>query len=275
LAEARTGQHGDVHRDVSCHLELSLSGPAELVFAVAVARGLPLVDELLDVRVEGAPASVSEVLDDQGTRLHRLAAEGSLVVLDYRARLEGLADPAPVVELDRLRFLRQSRYCEADRLAPTAAAEFAGLSGAPLLAAVVEWVNGRISYVSGSSTGTDSALDTLLARRGVCRDFAHLCIALLRSLGVPARLAAVYAPGLSPMEFHAVCEALVDGAWWVVDATRLAPRQSLVRIATGRDAADTAFLTSLGAPVALTAVEVSAVAERFELDDQAALTQLR
>lgn len=140
---------------------------------------------------------------------------------------------------------------------------------------MVAWVHERIAYVSGSSTGTDSALDTLLARQGVCRDFAHLSIALLRALGVPARLAAVYAPGLSPMEFHAVCEALVDGAWWVVDATQLAPRQSLLRVATGRDAADTAFLTSFGAAVTLDAIEVTAVADDFALDDQATLTQLR
>ena len=134
----------------------------------------------------------------------------------------------------------------ADSLTPTAAAEFAGLTGPALLFSVAEWVNQRIAYVSGSSTGTDSALDTLLARRGVCRDFAHLVIALLRALGVPARLAAVYAPGLSPMEFHAVAEALVDDQWWAVDATRLAPRRSLVRVATGGSAADTAFLSSFG-----------------------------
>ena len=140
---------------------------------------------------------------------------------------------------------------------------------------MVAWVNQRIAYVSGSSTGTDSALNTLLARQGVCRDFAHLSIALLRALGVPARLASVYAPGLSPMEFHAVCEALVDGTWWVVDATQLAPRRSLLRVATGRDAADTAFLTSLGAPVELTAIEVTAVADVFVLDNQSELVQLR
>ena len=197
------------------------------------------------------------------------------VVLDYAATADGLAEPAPVDDLDRLCYLRQSRYCESDTLAPTAAAEFTDLAGTSLLAAVVEWVHDRIAYVSGASVATDSALDTLLARQGVCRDFAHLSIALLRALGVPARLAAVYAPGLSPMEFHAVCEAMVDDAWWVVDATRLAPRQSLLRVATGRDAADTAFLTSFGAPVGLTALEVIAVAGQFELDDPSRLTRLR
>lgn len=262
-------------RSVSCQLELRVAGPAELVFSVAVARGVPLVTETLRVTSDGAPVTASGLVAGHGTLLHRLDVGAGTVVLDYAAVAEGLAEPEPVTELDRLSYLRQSRYCESDRLAPTAAAEFAGLTGTGLLAAVVDWVHERIAYVSGSSAGTDSALDTLLARRGVCRDFAHLAIALLRALGVPARLASVYAPGLSPMEFHAVCEALVDGVWWVVDATGRAPRRSLLRVATGRDAADTAFLTSFGAPVELVGLEVSAVVEEFILDDQATLTRLR
>ena len=91
---------------------------------------------------------------------------------------------------------------------PTAASEFAGLRGSELLQAVISWVNEQLTYVTGSSLPTDGAVRTLLGRQGVCRDFAHLSIALLRALNVPARLAAVYAPGLSPMEFHAVAEAL-------------------------------------------------------------------
>jgi transglutaminase-like putative cysteine protease len=77
------------------------------------------------------------------------------------------------------------------------------------------------------------------------------------------------------MEFHAVAEALVDGRWWVVDATRLAPRQSLLRVATGRDAADTAFLTNFGAATQLNQLEVTAVVDDFALDDTSKLTQLR
>ena len=111
---------------------------------------------------------------------------------------------------------------------------------------VADWVNRRLIYTSGASRPVDTAVDTLLAGQGVCRDYAHLTITLLRALEVPARLVAVYAPGLSPMDFHAVVEADVDGTWCVVDSTRLAPTSSLVRICSGRDAADTAFLTTLG-----------------------------
>ena len=154
-------------------------------------------------------------------------------------------------------------------------AEFAGLEGAPLLDAVSSWVGTELSYVPGWSQPTDGAVETLLARQGVCRDYAHLVIALLRALDVPARLAAVYAPGLDPMDFHAVAEAHVGGAWHVVDATALAPRSTLLRISTGRDAADTAFLSSYGGAVTLDAIEVSAVVDVLPSDDMTELVELR
>ena len=99
---------------------------------------------------------------------------------------------------------------------------------------------------------------TLLAGAGSCRDFSHLAITLCRALGVPARLVAVYAPGLSPMDFHAVVEADVDGTWCVVDPTRLAPTSSLVRICSGRDAADTAFLSLFGGRARFETMSVTA-----------------
>ena len=83
------------------------------------------------------------------------------------------------------------------------------------------------SYMGGRSISTDGARDTLRAGMGVCRDCAHLTVALLRARDLPARVAAVYAPGLSPMDFHAVAEALVDGRWDMVDPTLPAPRQSM------------------------------------------------
>lgn len=262
-------------RTVFARLDLSVAGPARIVCSVAVSADLPVQEEALQFTLDGRPQAPVEIRDDHGTRWHAVDAAVGDLVIDYRAAIAGLADPAPVTEQDRLRYLRPSRYCESDSLAPTALAEFGGLSGTDLLQAVVEWVHRHLTYVPGASRPTDGAVRTLLARQGVCRDFAHLAIALLRGLNVPARLAAVYAPGLSPMEFHAVAEAMVEDTWWVVDATGLAPRQSLARIATGRDAADTAFLTSFGAPVELTAVEVSAVVDDFGLDDNVLLTQLR
>jgi transglutaminase-like putative cysteine protease len=185
----------------------------------------------------------------------------------------GRADEPAVTEADRIIYLRPSRYAESDRLTPVARSEFAGITGpAELLAAVSSWVGTRLSYVPGSSGPTDGAVDTLLARRGVCRDYAHLVVALLRALDVPARMAAVYAPGLEPMDFHAVAEAAIDDRWRVVDATTLAPRAALVRISSGRDASDTAFLSTYGGGAALLEIGVTAVVEGDLPDDD--ITQL-
>ena len=140
-----------------------------------------------------------------------------------------------------------------------AAAGFDGLDGKNLLDAVSSWVGQHLTYVSGSSGPTDGAVKIYLERAGVCRDYAHLVTALLRSRGVPARLVSVYAPGLEPMDFHAVVEARLDDGWYLLDATNLAPRQAMVRIATGRDAADCAFLSYHGGYVGLERMRIDAV----------------
>jgi transglutaminase-like putative cysteine protease len=108
----------------------------------------------------------------------------------------------------------------------------------------------------------------------VCRDFAHLTAALLRALDVPARLVSVYAPELRPPDFHAVVEALVDERWVVADATRLAPRRGMVRMATGRDAADTAFLTNTLADIELRHLAVEATASEPLEEDPDDLIEL-
>ena len=132
-----------------------------------------------------------------------------------------------------------------------------------------------LAYVPGLSRPTDGAVETMLSRLGVCRDFAHLVIAMLRALDIPARFAAVYAPGLSPMDFHAVPEVLLDGQWVIVDATGLAPRSSMVRIATGRDAADTAFASVYGGAVDFYETWVSAVVDGdLPIEDLGARIQL-
>ncbi|HEY0239260.1 MAG TPA: transglutaminase family protein [Friedmanniella sp.] len=268
-------------RSVTSHLDLGLAAPARLVFAVAAAQGSPFESQSMALSVDGVPVVARELVDFTGNRMHVLDAIGSKVVMDYTAVVDGASGPAPVDDFDLITYLRPSRYCESDSLAPTAAAEFGGTRGAALLDAVSTWVSDILTYVPGSSLPTDGAVRTFLGRQGVCRDYAHLCIALLRALNVPARLAAVFAPGLSPMEYHAVCEAYLDGSdggaagWYVVDATRLAPRQSLLRVATGRDAADTAFLTNYGGNITLDGLEVTAVVDDFGTDDGSQLIQLR
>lgn len=262
-----------MERRVGAQLQGSVAQPAEVVLAITVAHG-PELTEQLSVQVDGAPVDVEEVSAETGTRLHVCRLPVGQLQVDYSATVTGSAPVAQTGELERIIYARPSRYCDSDTLAPVAAAEFGGLAGKDLLDAVSSWVGSQLAYVSGWSRPTDGAVDTFLGRAGVCRDFAHLVISLLRARNVPARLAAVYAPGLSPMDFHAVAEAYVEGAWYVVDATTLAPRPSLLRIATGRDAADTAFMTTLSGVANLTGVSVEAVVDELPTDDLTQLTQL-
>lgn len=263
-----------MNRTVSSHLELDVTEPAELVFAVAASASHGVVRERFATRIDGRDLSPTEHSDTQGTRLHRVEAPVGRLVLDYDATV-GTGSPARVTDVERFTYLRPSRYAESDTLAATAAAEFGGLDDpAQLLVAVSSWVGTRLRYLSGSSRPTDGAVSTLLAREGVCRDFAHLATALLRARGVAARTVAVYAPGLDPMDFHAVVEADIDGVWRVVDPTTLAPRSALVRIATGRDAADTAFLNVLSGRATLLDMTVTATADWLPADDLDVLTSI-
>jgi len=191
--------------------------------------------------------------DDTGNRYLRIhAAEATEVLVRHEATVEltpHLADPGEVVELtpdalppEVLPHLWPSRFCESDRLSRLAEREFRdGPPGHTRVTAICNWVHDRIAYLPGASTPTTTATETLLAGAGVCRDFAHLSVALCRAVGIPARFVSVHAPGLVPPDFHAVFEAFLGGRWWLFDATRQAPLDALVRIGLGRDAAEAAF----------------------------------
>ena len=263
-----------MQRDVTVRLELEAAGPAGYALAVAVA-GAPASREMFSATQLGEPLDVRHLEDRHGGRLHLFDAEAGPVRVEYSATVEGLLREEPVEALDAQVYLRPSRYCESDILRPFAIAEFGDLRGGELLAAVSSWVGVNIAYQPGWGLPTDGAVATLLSRRGVCRDFAHLVVAFLRALDVPARVVSVYAPGLFPMDFHAVAEAIIDGRWCVVDATTLAPRSSLLRIATGRDASDTAFCSTTGAAVELTGIEVTAIVDELPFDDVRDLVVLR
>jgi transglutaminase-like putative cysteine protease len=263
-----------MQRTVTALIDATVDRATTLVFSIVAAEGATFVRESVDYRIDGRVVQPTEVFDQHGTRLHSFDVPEGRFTARYEAVVDGRVDPEPVRDIDLIRYLRPSRYCESDTLLPTAVAEFHGLEGKTLLESVSSWVGSELSYVPGSSAPTDGAVQTLLLRQGVCRDYAHLVIALLRALDVPTRLAAVYAPGLSPMDFHAVAEAYVEGGWHVVDATTLAPRESLLRIATGRDAADTAFLTNHGGFLTLDRLEVTAVVDELPFDDITRLVQL-
>lgn len=265
-----------MQRIVTAHLDLDVQTPTDLVLAVAVARGAWDLEDLLEVRGEHGMLAVDELKTPGGGRVHRLRAPVGTVLVDYRATVVGQSDPPPVEDLDLVEYLRPSRYIDSDRLLDFARDEFADASGLDLLAEVTSWVGRHVRFLPGGSLFTDGATDTLLKRRGVCRDFAHLTIALLRARDMPARMASVYAPGLEPMDFHAVAEAYVDGAWHVVDATGMAPRGTMVRIATGRDATDTAFCSTYGGSTFLRWMTITAQAQDVPAPDHPqALVTLR
>ncbi|MGB3827643.1 MAG: transglutaminase family protein, partial [Ornithinimicrobium sp.] len=239
-----------MQRTVTANITATINSPAELALSVVVARSADPVEEDLSVTVDGHELDVTEVAGSGSARWHLLrdVPVGDFV-LDYRATVASGGQAQELSPGERISYLRPSRYADVDRLEGTARALFPhggdGEGGeAGLLRAVTDYVAEHTAYIIGSSRVTDGASHTYVARAGVCRDFAHLTIALLRALGVPARMVSAYAPGLQPMDFHAVVEAHVDAAWHVVDPTRLAPRSSLVRIATGTDAAETAFMTT-------------------------------
>jgi transglutaminase-like putative cysteine protease len=257
-----------VKRDVASRIELDVTEPAELVFSMAVSGHHTPVTEHISFTLDGSPLSFDAIPDSHGTRLHRLQSPAGRLVASYDASIAGEASGTVANPTDLITYRRPSRYAESDALGPTAFAEFGSITDpGELLASVSSWVGTHLAYVSGSSLPTDGAIRTLLARQGVCRDYAHLTVALLRALNVPARLVSVYAPGLAPMDFHAVAEAWVNDAWYVVDATTLAPRSTLVRIATGRDAADSAFLTTVSGRVELVGMQVTAVVDSLPNDD--------
>lgn len=266
-------------RRVTAELDLDLGSSVDLILQITAARGVPVATEQLTFSQGDRVCTPTEIVDQSGSRLHRLTGEAGPLAIRYEAVVEGRSRPGRTSALEAISYLRPSRYCQSDEVFAQARRQFRGLAGADLLAAVSAFVASSVTYTPGLSLGTDSAVTTLMTGQGVCRDYAHVVIALLRAMDMPARYAACYAPGLRPMDFHAVAEAYLDGAWYVVDATRLADRRSLVRIATGRDAADCAFLSYHGGYVGLERLHVDAVTDEPETDaaapdDHEALVQI-
>jgi len=240
---------------VGATLVFDVTAQAEIVLRIAAADP---VHESLSLDSGGRALEAVELPGRQ----HLVRAPEGRLTVTYAAEV-AVARPAPppVTELDRVEALRPSRYCPTDRMAGFAGLMFGGLPDpAATVRTIRDWVHDHLRYEAGTSGPSTDAADTLLDGRGVCRDYAHLMATLCRAVNVPARVAAVYAPGLSPMDFHLVVETALDGRWQVWDATGLAPRQSLIRIATGRDAADTALATTLSGLLTMPELVITAVA---------------
>lgn len=160
---------------------------------------------------------------------------------------------------ETVQYLMASRYCPSDEFQTFVEAEFGGLDGGARVTAIRDWIEASFAYVPGISNSQTTALDTFVQRQGICRDFAHVMITLVRASGIPARMASVYALGVEPQDFHAVAEVFVGGEWHLIDPTGMAEEAAMAKIGVGRDAADVAFLTAYGTAVMnAQSVEVSA-----------------
>src|SRR6202008_4226456 len=182
-----------MRREVAAELEIEITAPTTLEFQIAIApHPNTSVSEALSFDLDGTNVQPLEISGVHGNRIHKLDVPFGNLKVDYSAAIVGRTNPAPVTEYDLSMYLRPSRYAEADKFYGFAATEFGtyGDSGT-LLENVSSWVGTRLNYVPGSSDPIDGAVDTLLSGEGVCRDYAHLVVALLRSVKVPARLVSV------------------------------------------------------------------------------------
>ncbi|HVG38989.1 MAG TPA: transglutaminase family protein [Pyrinomonadaceae bacterium] len=256
---------------VGCQLSYQVDGPATFVFNVAPTTND--VQRVIAEKLWTEPAlEVEDFTLTEANRFHRIVVpRASAFQLNYDATVEishVIRHPAEMGEgsVDRLPpstliYFSPSRYCQSDKLIRLAQHYFGSLlPGHSRVTAVCNWIYDNVEYLRGTTDVHTSAFDTATERAGVCRDFAHLGIAICRALNIPARFLTTYAYNLQPPDFHACFEAYLGDRWHVFDATRLAPLTGLVRIGVGRDAADTPFASIFG-PVTMTDMKINCTVE--------------
>ena len=211
------------------------------------------------------PVRVHSYTDGFGNTCTRLVAPAGRFTISTDGLLRddaGLADPVgqgaeqhPVEDLpdDVITYLLPSRYCENDVLSDEAWRRFNRVPGGWYrVQAVCDFVNTHIRFGYAQSRPTRTAVEAMRERAGVCRDFAHLAVALCRSLNIPARYCTGYIsdvgqpPPYAPMDFAAWIEVYLGGQWWTFDPRNNDTRFGRVLIARGRDAADVPLTHTFG-----------------------------
>lgn len=242
--------------EIDCELNYEVLDPCVFVFNIEAAQ-TPVQRVLREQFVVVPPLALDRYSDATGNRFTRFSALPGPLSVRYTATVtvESAAQPAgrfltPVSNLPAnvMPFLLASRYCESDAVFSLAARRFGALaSDYERVVAICEWIRANIDYGVGTSLVHGTARDVLLNHTGVCRDFAHVAIALCRALNIPARFVTGHVQwDTPPPDFHAIFEAYVGGQWVLFDPTAMASTQNVVRIGTGRDAADVAFATIFG-----------------------------
>ncbi len=249
---------------VGCSLAYEATGPATLLLCVKPRPdgGHVVLSEALTL---GDSLPADEFTDSHGNPFHRVRlAPGSnlfrhdaIVAVSSRPEnnefvaAEALAPADLPPEL--LRYTLPSRYCDSDKLVNFAWEKFGQVpNGWPRVQAISRWVHDNIEYRYLSGRGDLSAWDVLQRGYGVCRDFAHLAVALNRTFNVPARYVTGHLPDVGypdpegHMDFHAYAEVYLGGSWFTTDARFHVPRIGRVKVSCGLDAVDGAFSTIYG-----------------------------
>jgi transglutaminase-like putative cysteine protease len=246
---------------LGCSLVYHVPAPMPFVFNVEVASFLGQKIEQEQLSIDPQLPVERWTMPETGNRYLRLIAQPGDLRLRYDAEVAlepQLEDPTNVIEVaaaklpfEVMTHLYPSRYCQADKLERFAHSTFGNLApGYHRVNGICNWIRENVEYQFGISNALTSAFETVTERAGVCRDFAHLAIALCRAMGIPARYVSAYAWRLAPPDFHAIIEAYLQGSagmgWYLFDPTRMSSADSLVRIGIGRDAADVAFCSPYG-----------------------------
>lgn len=246
--------------DIALTYEI-LAQPCDFIFNIHAAQTSQqsVIHEQLYVSQQVTQVMYTE--PTYGTRYMRLKAGLGPLTVRYAATVDishYVESPENLVEMPIsqlpsavLIYIYPSRYCQSDRFARLVTREFGYIKpGYQRVKAIESWVREHTTFLSGSTNSNTSSIDTLTDQAGVCRDFAHLMIAMCRAMNIPARFVTGIDYGadplLGPTDFHAYVEVFLSNRWYSFDPTGISPPMGLLRLGTGRDAADTSFATIFG-----------------------------
>lgn len=246
-----------------CEIGFDCPWPAPILLALAIQNrpGQQVIDER---HTFTPPAELGDYRDYLGNTIHshRLSPGPNLLRYDALVRVSSQLENASgwgrqlTVEqlpVQLLRYTLPSRFCDSDRLMAFSTETFGHLpSGQPMVQGILDWIHTHIEYRTGSGSSLTSASEIVAQRYGVCRDFAHVAVALCRCFNIPARYVTGYLPDIgcldpgTPNDFHAYAQVWLGERWHTVDARFNTPRIGRVHIAQGFDAVDGAFATNFG-----------------------------
>lgn len=248
---------------VGCHLVYETIRPASILLVV---RPRPENDQIMlqEKLTFRGKEGAEEFQDAQGNLTQRwvLPPGQTVIVHDALVQVSSLPDnynqkkyyvPIEHIPSALLRYTLPSRYCDSDKMLSFSAGQFGPIiNGLDRVIAICNWVHTNIRYVTCSGRPDLSASEVMARGYGVCRDFAHVAIALCRAVNLPARYVTGHLPDIgcldpgTPMDFHAYFEVYLEHEWRVFDARFNTPRIGRVKIAHGLDAVDGSFATTYG-----------------------------